>query len=533
MDKSLRSLYRNAAEWLAGPTGSIALHVTVILAAIFLFSMVAPKKDDPGVEVTVVEVEDTKFEELEPDEFEPPPEMEELVDPVDIPDVDIDLPPPDIPDDFAADSSMINEVSELVVASDISSPIVMKGLQAGEYAHRSVAGRGSAKGYAGKWAEAAEAAVKRALVWLKNNQRDDGSWGRYSNRAPDYAPDLTAKFEGTYNEAFTGLAILCFLAHGETTASQEFGDTVKRAIQFLVARQNEKGEFTAKGIDTDAATYTQCICTYAISEAYGMMRIPELRSVMERAVQRVIDGQQASGAFDYKFAKQNQRDTSLAGWAGQCMKAAYIAGAKNPGLKEAMEKVVAEVKTAQRDDGTFWYREVGKSRHTLNITAIGCLTLQLLGHAQDKECKAGLDALNSYEYTISGSKRTKFKGAVCDWDDPMEWPMYAWYYIAQAKFHQGGDTWNRWNAEFAPQFIRAQWIQDPENKALYGSWISAGINNHGSQFDGHEDNYGRIYATTFAALTLQVYYRHLPTYQPIKPIEEEESDDDDVAIKIL
>lgn len=520
MDTSLKSLYRNAAEWLAGPTGSVLIHVAVILAAIFLFSMVTPKKEDPGVEVTVVEVEETVLDELETEEFEPPEELNDIVDPVDIPEVDMDMPPPDIPDDFAADSSMVNDVSELVIASDVSSPIVMKGLMAGEYSHRSGAGRAGAGGYAGQWAEAAEAAVKRALVWLKNNQQDDGSWGRRE------------KYEKTYNEAFCGLAILAFLAHGETTTSQEFGDTVRRAIQFLVAKQNEKGEFAPT--DTDHGTYTQCICTYAISEAYGMMRIPELRGVMERAVQRVIDGQQTSGAYDYKFAKQNQRDTSLAGWAGQCMKAAYIAGAKNAGLKEAMEKVVEDVKRASREeDGTFWYRDIGKSRHTLNITAIGCLTLQLLGHAQDKECQKGLDALSNLEYTISGSKRAKFKGAVCDWEDPMEWPMYAWYYISQAKFHQGGDAWRRWNAQFAPQFIRAQWIDDPNNKELYGSWISAGINNKGNNFDGHEDNYNRIYATTLAALTLQVYYRHLPTYQPIKPIEEEDKSGGDVTIEIL
>lgn len=517
MDTSLRSLYRNAAEWLAGPTGSILIHVSVILAAIFLFSMVSPKEKDQTVEVKVVEIEETTLEEIQ-DEFEPPDELDDIVDPVDIPEVPMDMPAPDTPQDFSADSSLISDVSELSIASDVQSPIVMKGLQAGEYAHRSGAGRAGAGAYAGEWAQAAEAAVLRALEWLKNNQQADGSWGRADYRNPPYRP-LPDKYESTYNEAFTGLAILTFLAHGETVQSEKYGDTVKRAIQFLVARQNEKGEFTSKGIDSDAGTYAHCICTYAVSEAFGMMKIPELRTVMERAAQRIIDGQQDNGAFDYKFAKRNERDTSLSGWAGQAMKAAYIAGAKNPGLKAAMEKVVAEVKTAARsDDGTFWYRLVGKSRHTVNITAIGCLTLQLLGHADDSECKAGMRALDK---------------VTCEWDNPLEWPMYAWYYISQAKFHHGGSTWRSWNAQFAPQFIRAQNTDDPNDKSLYGSWISAGV-NLAPNADGHEDNYGRIYATTLAALTLQVYYRHLPTYQPIQPIEQESSASaDDVSIEIL
>lgn len=508
MDTSLRSLYRNAAEWMAGPAGSILIHVGIILAAIFLFTFVKTEKEDAGVEVTVVEVDDvTLDEELEPEQID---DLEDLVDPVDIPEVDINMDVPDVEPDFSADSSMVSDMNELVIASDVSSPIVMKSLMAGNYANRSGAGRAGAGGYAGQWAKAAEVAVLRALEWLKNNQQADGSWGRKRDRATgEY------KYEGTYNEAFTGLAILTFLAHGETTSSKDYGLTVRRALEYLVAKQNEKGEFAPT--DTDHGTYTQCICTYAVSEAFGMMRIPELRSVMERAAQRIIDGQQANGAFDYKFAKQNQRDTSLSGWAGQALKAAYIAGAKTPGLKDTLNRIVAEVKTAARaEDGTFWYRNIGQSRHSLNITAIGVLTLQLLGHAEDPECKAGVKALAA---------------ATCDWQNPLEWPMYAWYYISQAKFHHGGNSWEKWNNEFAPQFIRAQNVDDPNDKAVYGSWISAGVNLP-KNADGHEDNYDRIYATTLAALTLQVYYRHLPTYKPIQPIEEEAAADDDIAIVI-
>ena len=42
----------------------------------------------------------------------------------------------------------------------------------------------------------------------------------------------------------------------------------------------------------------------------------------------------------------------------------------------------------------------------------------------------------------------------------------------------------------------------------------------------------KVYATTLAALTLQVYYRFLPTYKPIETVTEEASDGD-VAIEIL
>ena len=42
-----------------------------------------------------------------------------------------------------------------------------------------------------------------------------------------------------------------------------------------------------------------------------------------------------------------------------------------------------------------------------------------------------------------------------------------------------------------------------------------------------------VYATTLAALTLQVYYRFLPTYQPIETKAIDQKSDDDVTIEIL
>jgi hypothetical protein len=65
-----------------------------------------------------------------------------------------------------------------------------------------------------------EDAVVRALRWLKKNQNADGSW-------PKTKP------------AMTGLALLCFLAHGEVPGDgDEFGDTVQRAIEYLLNSYN-------------------------------------------------------------------------------------------------------------------------------------------------------------------------------------------------------------------------------------------------------------------------------------------------------
>jgi hypothetical protein len=486
MDSTIKALHKNFMEWAAGPVGSITLHIAGI-AALFIFaSMVTPKEKDPGIEVQVIEVDEQLLDELL--EEKPPEELPELVDTITPPDVNMDMTPPDI-EEFAA-APVQDTVTELNIASDAISPIVMKGLAPGQMSNRSGAGRGaSIAAFGGKWGQYAEAAVLRALEWLRINQNQDGSWGTSDK------------------EAMAGLGILTFLAHGETTASEKYGPTVERAIRYLVAKQNEKGEFAKT--DSTAGSYSQAICVYAISEAYGMTRIPSLKTVMEKGVQLLIDGQQAKGGYDYKFLKGDRRDTSLGGWCCQAMKAAYIAGAENARLHDAMELAVQDMKSVQKpDDGSFYYSKIGASHSTHAITGVAVLSMQLLGHGGDEEVKRGLSFLN---------------GANCNWKDPPEWPMYAWYYISQNKFHQGGANWSSWNNQFAPQFIRNQ---NPD-----GSWNSAGLGL--PEGSSGRENMHPVYATTLAALTLQVYYRFLPTYQPIETKAIDQKSADDVTIEIL
>jgi hypothetical protein len=59
-----------------------------------------------------------------------------------------------------------------------------------------------------------------------------------------------------------------------------------------------------------------------------------------------------------------------------------------------------------------------------------------------------------------------------------------------------------------------------------GSW---------TPFTKNESEYGPVYGTAFCALTLMVYYRFLPTYQPIEveaaPATQKSADD--VSVEVL
>ena len=491
MDASIKALHKNFMEWAAGPVGSITLHVAAIVALILFASLIKPKEKDPGIEVTVIDVDQKELEDLL--EEKPPEEMPEMTE-ITPPDVDIDMtPPPDV-QDFAA--APVQETVELNIASDAISPIVLRGLAPGQMSNRSGAGRAAAIGqYGGDWGKYTEAAVLRALEWLRINQNKDGSWGTNDK------------------EAYAGLAILTYLAHGETTASEKYGPTIMSAIRYLIARQNEKGEFVKT--EGSGGVYGHAICCYAISEAYGMTRIPSLKPVMERAIQLLLTGQKDHGGWImYTFDKgDNTRwDVSLSGFCIQALKAAYIAGAENPGLKEAMEKAAQFLIQRQRQDGGFPYSAANPGRQP-NMTAVSVLCLQLLGYADHNATKSGLNFLRS---------------ADCSWSNPEQAPIYSWYYVSQAKFHHGGAAWTSWNNKFAPTLVR--------NQSPDGSWTSPGHALTGDgvtrEFRGDGIN-SQVYATTLAALTLQVYYRFLPTYKPIAAEVIDQKSADDVTIEIM
>jgi hypothetical protein len=484
MEPTIKALHKNIAEWMAGPTGAAILHLFLILALLLLVDFSKEPPPD-STEFTYIPVEDTIT-------LDKPPPLEPI--PTEFTSADPEFKPVVNEPDRQADEDLFNQdpltpPQEPFMISEAPSPISIQGIFAGKNKGRigTEARAQAGEKYSNNWYPYTDVAVGRALEWLRLNQNKDGSWGE-----ADHA-------------AMTGLALLTYLAHGETTASEPYGETVTRAIRYLMAQQNEFGEFDR--VDTTGGTYSQAICVYAISEAFGMTRIPELREVMEKGVAVLLAGQQASGGFDYRFKQSERRDTSLGGWCSQALKAAYIARAKNPGLRNAMELAVADMKAAQKEDGQFYYTHKG-SHTSEGITAVAVLSMQLLGHGQAREVRKGLSALKQTD---------------CDWQHPPAWPMYSWYYISQIKFHQGGEQWVRWNNEFAPQFIKSQ---NPD-----GSWDSAG----GSLKKGTHgrEQMHRVYATTLAALTLQVYYRNLPTYQPMEKQAVEPASSGEVTIQVL
>ncbi len=192
------------------------------------------------------------------------------------------------------------------------------------------------------------------------------------------------------------------------------------------------------------------------------------------------------------------------------MKAALIAGADVPGLKEAIDRAADCYRTTQFDAerGMFAYstaRDKPVAKGTASCTAIGALALQITGYGATPEVQAAVQTLSD---------------KTCVWGEPGGLgghTLYIWYYLTQVKYHAGESIFKQWNNLFARTLLSAQ-----NND---GSW---------TPFAEAEKRLGPVYGTTFCALTLMVYYRVLPTYQPIEVTEPPTpSSGDDVTVEII
>jgi len=466
---------KRLVESLIGPCISTTFHVVLLIVMAFLIvDQTTIKKAE--IQVELIEDEEVELEEPEPEDIEEPEEIEEtevttpVVTTVAVEDVDTnDTALEDVNDEAPStdDNSDIDMVSEITVSpSAFASANVMGG--------RGAAGRaGSLSKFGGD--KKGQASLMNALHWLAKVQNPDGSWGSKSK------PGLT------------GLALLTFLAHGDSHLSKRFGTTVKNAIQWLVQSPITKGH--------RHHAYDHAIKTYALCEAYSMTGLYAIKEPMKECVKLIIDNQQQSGAFDYSYTTaEGRQDLSLSGWNFQALKAAFGTGCEVEGLHEAIYKAVSWLKGMGGSGVSFTYESKNnnfngavKSRQ-MSMRAVGSLCLQLFGEGDCQEIKDDIRTIATVDI-----KRL-------EWQNAPEFSLYSWYYATQVMFQSGGKNWKPWNRRFQ-SLLNAN-----QNKEGYWEYpnMHAGVAGHLGGALGE-----KIYATTLCGLMLTVYYRYLPSNKSV------------------
>ncbi|MEN9974209.1 MAG: hypothetical protein RLZZ282_215, partial [Verrucomicrobiota bacterium] len=257
---------------------------------------------------------------------------------------------------------------------------------------------------------ACEDAVMNGLRWLKANQKPNGSWG------------------DAHSTAMTGLALLAYFGHCETTASEEFGDSCLKAIVYLVDLGMKNNGKIGTNFSAQPFCYEHAIATYALAEATTFSKdlkhtVPNLKEVTEKAGQFIIDNQADQGAWAYGY-KKSGGDVSVAGWQIQALKACSHTGLKYRNMIPCINKGLAYLATCQNDNGGFGYNgknPVGGLNYW-SLTGVGMLCHQMWGKGTS-EVRMGA------KYIIKNT-RFEYTGEYCD--------LYAHYYESQAMIQRGG-----------------------------------------------------------------------------------------------
>lgn len=514
--EAIVELQRQTAPLLA-----ILLPILVVATLFVVTAVSGAGKRELKVEIVQADQQDDALEEIEtPQETEPPPEMDNIEITVDAPSMN--------PTEMASEAAPAPtaEPQSVKVASvdamlSIKSPVTMKSVMG---TSRGAGVRGTyTRGGASYGDAATEAAVMKALRWLKATQAPDGSWGT--------KPEFGLK-KGMDKAAGAGFAILTYLAHGETPASKEFGPTVQKALDYLINSVyvvKDKSGKPAKDPNGNTpyirmsgaggSEYGFLIGTYALCEAYGMTKNPNAREAAEKTLGRIISGQTATGGWNYNMArvtKDGPDDISFGGWAMQAIKAGKMAGIHLPGMEECIKKAVNCLKKRNYSEKAgFVYRATTNHKGgTGGLAGVGCLAMQLLGYAKEKEVANALNVMRDWQpsldkvYSYAPGKP--------------ENAQYYCYYAAQCKYQAGMckdatpanfTLWKKWNAEMKALYTKAVitvtdksgqpvTVKDPAGKDRpIGRWEN-------------KDHYNYdVMGTCLAALQLMVYYRYLPTTQ--------------------
>ena len=310
-----------------------------------------------------------------------------------------------------------------------------------------------------------EDAVVKCLNWLKDTQNTDGSW------------------TGDHPVAMTGLALLVYLGHCETPQSPEYGETVLKAITYLtdVGMKND-GRLSNKDATNIQWVYDHGIATYALAEAYTFcsqlkIDIPNLDTVTKQAGDMIMQGQNNSGGWVYKFASADEGDNSIGFWQIQALKACkHTALWPNKKFNRTIREALNWLEKVQGNDGAIGYRNNPET--SPGLTGGGVLAFQMWDKGSTGATRKGVKWI---------AENAKF-----DWGQDNS-NLYYHYYHAQAMINQGGNEWNDYNNLFRDKLVKAQ---NPD-----GSWNQGGI--HHGPVNVHM-------STCLATLMLEVYYRFLP-----------------------
>jgi len=290
---------------------------------------------------------------------------------------------------------------------------------------------------------------KQGLGYLAKSQTDGGNWSDNS-----YGSEA----------GVVGLATLALLARGDDPEFGPYRITVKRSVDYILARQDKKTGYIGSSM------YNHGFATLALAEAYGITNDLRLGPALQKATALILGSQKGNTKGAWRYGPESKdADTTVSGAQMVALFAARNAGLSVP--ESAIEKAIEFFISCQDSSGGFGY--TSKSGPNQPRSAIGCLVLALSKDTDSKAYK------QSVKYLMGNAAH-----------DGQGHKFYSLYYTSQAVFRADPSLWRVWNSKNVKRLLATQ--------SDDGSW---------------NGNYGKAFSTSAALLSLALNYRYLPIYE--------------------
>ncbi len=333
------------------------------------------------------------------------------------------------------------------------------------------------------------AAADRGLLWLKERQLETGCWTGYVGHKMQDDYELLA--QGMLPEAqrrsghghlgVTAIAGMAFLAGGNLPDRGTHAAVVQRTHDYVVRTAKENGYLS----DAGTRMYSHAFATLFLAEVYGMAATETTKGTLERAVNLIVDSQNAHGGWRYN-PFDRETDLSVTVCQVQSLRAARNIGIRVP--VETIDKAIAYVQASRVDSGRyrglFYYKIVGRGAYSKpNEYAINAAALTALS-------SAGIHDPDLVDPVLEFL--TRDYGTLADYYRSHFYFWYGNYYAAQAFYQAGGPRLRAFFQRLSTDLIEAQ---RPD-----GSWRNG--TGPGDEF-----------ATAMACILLQMPKQYLPIFQ--------------------
>ena len=467
---------------LLAPVGAIVIPL-IFIAILFVCSVPSKSnKDLRDINVAKAE-EDATLD-------EPPPEMEdtveqntdqsvetEVMNDISNPSLDNLATPTDVVTPSMDNAPVVDNPNAVM---DIQAPVKMNTVLGQA---RSAGARARSLARFGGDAET-ERCVMRALRWLKTQQRPDGSWAGRS---------------GSMN--VTGFVILTYLSHGiKPGGDPEFGDTVRRGVEYLMRYASERIQRNEK--------FQDAIALAALAEAYGLSHNPNIREIVEDSLNKLATQMKETIWGPHRDGSKavEPRDLTKLTFYVMALRSAQLSHFKIPDLQKGLDKLrEGFLHQANKKHGGFSSAYFGPPplsypRIMMWHYMLGVVGMQYVGAGDNPVIDKTLNILMD-EWEPPTLATTDI--SCC--------PVRANYWATMVFFNyfEGDKRWAEWNGKMKACYKRGQHKEIGKYQDHRGMPQEIGYWTCEDMHIGSQP----IAPTCYVALQLMVYYRYLPTGQ--------------------